>query len=153
MDYQVRSIKGSSHRGITLVELIVVVGIIMLLTAVSITVYGSFKAHENLEIATMGVVGALRHAQANAESGKADSPWGVALLTSSVVVFKGGVYALRDISADQKLDLPSGVFAGGLSEIVFEKVTGNTGGAGSVTLTNSFGVRNIIINAKGTITY
>lgn len=153
MDYQARSINRTSFRGVTLVELIVVIGIMMLLAAVSVTIYGSFKAHENLEIATMGVVGALRHAQTNAESGKADSVWGAAILPGSVVVFKGGTYAGRDVSADQRQDLPNGVSATGLSEVVFEKATGNTVGVGSITLTNSFGVRNIIINAKGTITY
>lgn len=134
-------------------EMIVVIGIITLLATVSTSVYNSFKTHENLEIATTGVVEALRHAQANSQSGKGDSSWGVRILPGSVVVFKGTSYASRDTTADQALGFSGGVESAGLGEIVFEKVTGSTGDVGTVTLTNSYGTKNIAINEKGTLTY
>lgn len=152
MDLQIKSIKKLS-RGFTLVEMIVVIGIITLLATVSTSVYNSFKTHENLEIATTGVVEALRHAQSNAQSGKGDASWGVKILSGSAVIFKGTSYASRDTTADQILDFSGGVVTSGLSEIVFTKVTGSTTNTGTVTLTNSYGTKNIQINEKGTLTY
>lgn len=152
MDLQIKSIKKLS-KGFSLVEIIVVIGIIGLLATISTSVYNSFKTHENLEIATTGVVEAIRHAQANAQSGKGDSAWGVEILSNSVVIFKGTSYAGRDPSADQSLDFSGGVVASGLGEVVFTKVSGSTTNTGTVTLTNSYGTKNIQINEKGTLTY
>ncbi len=152
MDLQTKSTKELS-RGFTLVEIVVVIGIVALLVAFSTSVYNSFKTHENLEIATTGVVEAVRHAQANAQSGKGDSSWGVESLSNSILIFKGSSYASRDTSSDLPFDFSGGVVASGLSEIVFEKITGSTVNTGAITLTNSYGTKNITINAKGTITY
>lgn len=151
MDYLVKFKKDSC--GFTLIEMIVVIGIIALLTAVSSSVYSGFKTHEHLEIATMGVVEAVRHAQANAQAGKGDSSWGVQVLPQSFVVFKGGSYAGRDTSTDQEVPLPGGVSTSGLSEIVFEKITGVTVDTGTLNIANEYGTKNISINAQGTLTY
>jgi prepilin-type N-terminal cleavage/methylation domain-containing protein len=139
--------------GFTLLEIVVVIGIIGIVLSISTSVYSSFKAHENLEIATTGVVEAVRHAQANAQSGRGDSSWGVEMLLNSAVIFKGTSYAGRDISADQLLDFSGGVVASGLSEIIFTKVAGSTINTGTITLTNSYGTNNILINEKGVLTY
>ena len=125
----------------------------MLLLTTSSSVYSSFKTHENLEISSTSVIEAIRHAQANAESGRDDSAWGVKLQPTSVTVFKGSSYATRDTSRDQALDLSGGVALSGLSEIVFSKIIGSTSNTGTVTIVNSYGTRNISINEKGTLTY
>jgi len=123
------------------------------LLTLSASAYGGFKTHENLQIATMGVVEAIRHAQANAQTGKNDSAWGVKVLTGEAVVFKGSDYAGRVASADQSLGLPGDISVTGLSEIVFAKVSGAPNTTGTTTLTNESGVQHIFINDKGTLTY
>lgn len=152
MESQIKSTKKCS-RGFTLVEMIVVIGVIALLATISTSVYSIFKARENLEIATTGVVEAIRHAQANSQSGKGDSNWGVKIFSNSAVIFKGSSYESRDASADQSIDFSGGMTAGGLSEIIFTKVIGSTTNTGTITLTNSYGAKNISINGKGTLTY
>lgn len=140
-------------RGFSLLEVLIVLGIVALIAGISTTTFNNFRSHENLEIAATSVVEALRHAQANAQSGKGDSAWGVKMLPSSTVIFKGTSYAGRDTAADQPFSFSGGVVASGLSEIVFIKVMGATENTGTVTLTNSYGTKNIEINEKGTLTY
>lgn len=152
MDYQIKSVKKLSY-GFSLVEVIIVLGIFSILISVSVSVYNSFKTHENLEITTTGVVEGIRHAQANSQSGKGDSMWGVEILTTSITIFKGGSYTGRDTSADQSFNFSAAVTASGLSEIIFTKITGSTSNIGTIVITNSFGAKNISINAKGNITY
>ncbi len=152
MELLLRSAKKLSQ-GFSLVEIIIVIGIIALLGGISTSVYNSFKAHENLEIATTGVVEAIRHAQGNSQVGKGDSVWGVKILSDSVLIFKGSSYTSRDSSADQLLHFSGGVVASGLSEIVFAKLVGSTSDIGTIILTNSYGTKNIYINEKGTLTY
>jgi len=152
MKYQTKLTKRPSQ-GFSILEIIIVVGIMGLLITFSTSVYNSFKSHENLEIATISVVESIRHAQGNAQSGKNDSIWGVEILPTTVIIFKGVNYASRDVAADQSLDFPGGVISSGLSEIVFTKLTGSTSSVGTITLTNSYGTKNILINEKGTLTY
>ena len=151
-----RTKKGASRKfttGFTLIELIIVLGIFAIFFALSESVYVNLKASSNLKIGTMSLVQSIRYAQNNADATKNDSKWGVEILSNQMVVFKGNSYATRDVSADQLLDFPKGITASGISEIVFEKMTGFTNNTGTVTLTNNAGVNNIIINGKGTLTY
>lgn len=145
-------ISQAKYNGFTLVEVVLVLGIFAILSTVSFSTYTQFRGRENLETATMSVVEALRHAQANAQSGKGDSVWGV-FVGSTITLFKGASFSGRDTSYDQVIGLSSGVSASGLSEITFAKVTGTPLMTGTTTLSNSFGTKNIYINEKGTLTY
>ncbi len=142
-----------SSNGFTLLELLVVIGIFLLLFAVSDSTFLKFKSHNNLEIATGGVIEGIRLAQSSAQSGKGNSKWGAEIISNSVVVFKGNTYATRDTTADQNISFSGGISASGLSEVVFEKITGITGTTGTIILTNGTDTKNININAKGTVTY
>lgn len=151
MDYQPKY--NSNCGGFSLVELVVVIGLTMLLMTISNTVYVGLRSQNNREISSQGLVEALRYAQANAQAGNADSKWGVKILLTNLVIFKGQSYDTRDVTSDQALSFLGGVTAAGLTEVVFEKLTGSTLTTGTTTLSNSDGIKNIFINEKGTITY
>ena len=140
-------------RGFSIVELIVVLGIFSIIFSISASVYSSFKAHSNLEMAANGTVEAVRFAESSAQSGKGDSKWGVKIFSNKVVVFSGDSYAGRDQSLDQVLNFSGGITASGLSEVVFEKLTGVTSMTGTINLTNNTESKNINVNEKGTVTY
>lgn len=152
MDCRNKSIKSKSF-GFTLVEILVVIAIIGLLVSISTVGFSTFRAHENLKIGQSGVLEGVRRAQSSARDGKGDSAWGVGLTSNSITVFKGTSYAGRDTAFDQPLSMPSGVVLSGLTELVFAKLSGTTANAGTITLTNRYGTSNIIINAKGTLSY
>ncbi|MEI7718881.1 MAG: type II secretion system protein [archaeon] len=139
--------------GFSLVEIVVVLGIFALLFSISTSVYNNFKSHSNLEITVNGVVEAIRMAQSNAQSGKGDSKWGMKIVTNKVVVFKGDNYTSRDVSFDESFGFSGEVVTGGVSEIVFEKLTGTTLTTGTIILTSNTENKNINVNEKGTVTY
>jgi prepilin-type N-terminal cleavage/methylation domain-containing protein len=141
--------------GFSLIEMIIVVGIFSLISLISSSIYTSFKSQGNINIAAYTIVEGLRHAQSNAEKAKGDSRWGVEILSDKIVVFKGDDYNSRDTGSDEFLNFPNGISASGLSEVVFEKITGITSNTGTTTLTktNSTSTKDIYINEKGTITY
>lgn len=141
------------NAGFSLVELMIVLGIFSLFAVVTGTLYTDFRSGSNLEIAAGSVVEAMRHAKANAEQVQGDSKWGVKIFSDEVVVFEGANYDTRNIDSDHSLYLPNSVSTGGLSEIVFEKVSGATSTTGTATISNGNTNKNISINAKGTITY
>ena len=141
------------NRGFTLVELIVVISIFAIFFAISESVYVNFKSSGNLKIGTSSVVQALRYAEGNSISIKDDSKWGIYVSSGKLLIFKGDSFASRDVSADQTVDLPSGVTSTGLSEIVFDTMTGFTTNTGTIIISNSYGTNNISINEKGTLTY
>ncbi len=141
-------------KGFSLVELIVVIGILILLIVVGDSVYTNFRSRNSLDISVSGYVQALRHAQTNSEQVQGDSVWGTAIFSDRAVVFKGVNYLSRTTSSDQIVGFPSGIVVGGLAEVVFEKTTGSALSTGTTTITNNNGeVRNIFINEKGTIIY
>jgi len=148
MVYQIKY----KNKGFSIIELLLVIAIFSILVAISNSAYVNFKASSNLKIATTNFVQAVRYAQSNSEVNKNDSKWGVKLLSNQIVIFKGNNYVNREVVFDQLLDLPKGVSPNGIDEFVFEKMTGSTT-EGITILTNNSGVKNILINEKGTITY
>lgn len=151
MAYQIKY--NNPPKGFSLIELLIVIGIFTVLFSVSSSVYNNFKSHSNLEVATNSVVEGIRFAQSSAQSGKSDSKWGIEILTNKIVVFKGNTYASRDSAFYEIFNFGGGISASGLGEIVFEKVLGTTTTIGTITLTNGPESKNIVINAKGTVTY
>lgn len=141
-------------RGFTLAEMVVVTGIFLLLSGVSVSVYNNFRSRNTLDVTTNSIVQALRHAQINSEQVQNDAAWGTAIFADKVVVFQGASYATRISSLDQIFTFPSGISITGLSEIVFQKTTGWSNNIGTTTITNDKGeIKDIYINSKGTIVY
>ncbi len=142
----------ATKKGFSLIEILVVISIFSILFSLSSLLFNSFKSNSNLEITTTTIVEALRLAKANAQSGKDDSRWGIKIFSTEVKIFKGNSYA-QSAPTNNGLTFPSNITATGLSEIIFEKVTGSTLTTGTITITNSAKNKNITINEKGTIFY
>jgi len=142
-----------NKNGFSVIETVVVVAVFIIFLGVSEMAFFNFQFNNNLKIAGNNVVESLRHAKSNAQQVQGDSKWGVEILNNQITVFSGASYALRNTNLDQQIPLASGITASGLYEIVFEKVSGATLSPGTITLTSNYGTSNIVINAKGTITY
>ena len=73
--------------GFTFIEVILVVGILSLIAAVTTPLFARFLAKNHIETTTTTVMGFLRKAQENAMDGKNDATWGVCVTGSTLRMY------------------------------------------------------------------
>lgn len=142
-------------RGFTLVELVIVLAIMLLLSAVVGTLASNTLPKSQLASEIALVADTLRRAQALTIAGKHDSPWGAHFTGSTMTLFAGSSYATRDPQYDALHTFPDGLAVSGLTDVVFVSVSGETANVGIVTLTASSTSesRTITVNAQGLVEY
>lgn len=141
-------------KGFTLIEVLLSVAAIAIIAGISIPIYQSFQARNDLDITTVEIAQSARRAQTLSQAVDGDTSWGIKIQSGSIVVFKGVSYAARDITLDELFDVPTSITPSGVSEIVFAKFTGLPQTIGTITLTsNTNETRTITINAKGMVSY
>lgn len=137
-------------KGFTILEILLVISVFGILTAISIPGLSSLFIRNNLDIAHTTVVNTIHRAQALSQAVDGDSGWGVKIQTTDITLYKGSSYAARDIDFDEKFPLDSTLSVSGLTEINFNKFIGDTANVGVATLTSSTGeTRTVTINSKG----
>ena len=149
------------QQGFTLIEMVLTIGIIALLAAFSIPVYGNLFTRNDLDDAKMIVVQALRRAElsaqaedgANINSTTANPLWGVDIQNGNVTVFRGQTYAGRVQSDDEVYPIGNTVtVTSSPVDIFFSPETGFSTSASTVsaTLTVSSGEsRTISVSPNG----
>ncbi|MBZ9572044.1 hypothetical protein KJA15_01745 [Patescibacteria group bacterium] len=129
--------------GVTLVELLVIIGIIIILTLIATPSLRFFQRESDLNNSTEEIINTLRLAQNKTLASEEASQYGVYFdnTTSShqYTLFKGTDFASRDSSFDEIHKLPKTVEIyeinlGGENEVVFIRVTGETGQSGNISL-------------------
>ncbi len=143
----------NKNLGFSLLEVVFVLGVLALVASISAPIYHAISEKNNLDIATQGLVQAMRRAQTLAQNGKADSAWGVNIASNSVTVFAGLNYLSRIPSYDETYYFPGSVRSSGLNQIVFSKLTGQPQTTGTTTITSGFGNKTVVINQVGSISY
>ena len=140
--------------GFTLLELLLSIGVIGILTALSVPVWSRMIGPNDLIVAASETMASIDRAEVLSQAVTGDSTWGVKIQSGSVTLFQGATYATRSTGFDETYTLPSTITASGVGEIVFAKVTGLPGTTGTITLTGLNGeARSLTINAKGTVDY
>ena len=146
-----------TQRGFTLLETVLSIAIILILAGLSIPVFYSFQAKNNVDLASTMVAQSLRRAQALAEAVSGDATWGVKVATNTITIFQGTSFATRNISFDETLDFSQNLTVSGTSEFVFTKLYGFPQASGTLQLTslqsNTRDTRILIVNEKGTVNY
>ncbi len=139
--------------GLTLVELLIVIGILVLLIITSMPMAINFYKTRTMDVSLNSIVQTLRKAQLKAMSLEGDSFFGVYLTSEKWVLFKGNSYLTRDVAYDEVFDLPKNLQLSGLSEIVFSKLRGTPSDTGNIILTIDNRTETININEVGRINY
>lgn len=127
-------------RGFSLIELILVMALLSILFVLSAPLYQSFQVRNNLFVTVDVLSQNISRAQIRATYMEEDSAWGVKVNTTSnkidnIILFKGTSYSGRDSSYDETFDLYSSIHATGDTEIIFNKLTGETSTGASATIT------------------
>jgi hypothetical protein len=99
------------------------------------------------------VVETLRRAQAFTVSGKRDSVWGAHFTGTDMTLFAGASYATRLTQYDEVHVFPSSLSVSGLTDVVFDALTGATSTTGTIVLSvDATGQsKTIVVSATGLI--
>ncbi len=154
------------QRGFTLVELLVVIGIVAVVSGFALIMgldsYRSSSFHGNRDV----LVAALMHARAQAinniciggasicHDGK---PHGVAIRPAEhpdkYVLFQGVSYTARDAGVDEVLNANIHYSYTGATEVVFTQFSATTSTAVTITISDSMRSSAITIGTEGQITW
>ena len=119
--------------GFALLEALVVIGILGIVSGVTIPLYRDYQIRSDLSLASEQVAQGLARAKLLAESAKEDSAWGFYI--PSGTLFKGPSYAERDPLHDEVYAMPSTITTTGLLQVSYSKVEGTPSATGAITLT------------------
>lgn len=116
----------NSQRGFTLIEIITVIAVIALLTAVGVPSYAQMKRSVVFNNAVEEVVNDLRVAQSRALTANGGQDWGIHFETDSYTIYQG---QWDPLTSGQTRVLPGGLTFDSATtppEIVFGRLTGTT---------------------------
>ena len=145
-------------KGFTIVELMVVIGILVIVAAISIPLYGNWQIESQAESAKNSILQLLRLAQAHSQTGFHDSKHGIYIndTEKQAIYFEGENYSSRASEHDRvvaysDLVIVSSTLSG--DEIGFSKGAGRPIATGtiSITETHSGSLYTITINEAGLI--
>jgi len=140
--------------GFTLIEILLSITCIAIISAISIPIYQSFQNRNDLNITADTLVQGLRRAQVLAQASEGDTSAGVKIETSSITIFRGTSFVLRDSAWDEAFAIPSSITPTGLNEIVFSRLFGLPSTTGNIILSSNIDENKTInINGKGMLTY
>ncbi len=142
--------------GLTLLEVIVAIAIILLVLGLMIFSLANFRRTQLLSGTTEQLIGLLNEARSRTISAVDGAQHGVHLTSNRAQLFQGAAYSGGTIK--QTLDLDSALtltwFLGGsagVSDIIFQKLTGKTGQYGTTTLSLTFdSSKNRVISIEST---
>jgi len=148
--------------GFTLIEVIVVMGLLTAIAAlVAFANFDSwrgytFRGERNLLVSILqkarsqSVNNICLGSLALCSDGK---PHGVAIQADKYVIFQGASFATRDAALDENIDAAGNIVHAGISEVVFEQLSGDANAPGDIILSDGVRSATISINNEGRINY
>lgn len=138
--------KAVSRKGISYIELLIVVGLMAIIGASVSPFLSNFILRNNLETTVDNLVGTIRKAQSYSMDGKNNAVWGVCLSGGNIRLYTGSCSS-PTISED--FSVSSSVSITGLSDTTFSRLRGEPSNTLSVTISTDIGSATISLNAAG----
>jgi len=134
--------------GFTLVELLIVLGIVIVVSILSIPFIQSFQDSSDLQTYADNLNYVLRRAHQQAVNGQNNSSWGVYFNEAgkNFTLFKGDSFATRDQSYDQAFDYPNifNISTDFGDQIIFSVYSGQASVTGSIIFSGKNNKQRII---------
>lgn len=136
----------SKSQGVTLLELLLVVGILAILATVLTPFFSNFVTRNNLDLAAEVVVGSIRKTQNYSMNAKNNSVWGICTNAGKIRIYTGSC-----ASPTQREDttIPAGITISGLSGTTFSKFRGEPSSGVTITIRSGIKEKSIVINNAG----
>lgn len=138
-------------KGFTLIEIILVIAIMIIVAGITTPVVSSYLRQEEVAKSVDMFCLKMKEARDLAINQTDDSSFGIAITDSSFTLFKGNSYTNRDVADDFVYVMPAQVTISGLSEIIFNKVTGKSSSATVYTIYDKDKSYKISIDSEGFI--
>lgn len=143
-----RSVSG----GLTVIEILVVIGILAILFAIGLPISINFYFDYILISERDTLVSTLTYARNLALINANESDHGLFLAPNNLVIFQGSSYASRNVSEDKNFPRASAVAISGPNEIVFKSLSSQTASS-TYGLSNARRTFNVYVNSEGRIEY
>lgn len=146
-------------RAFTLIEMLLVLSIIGLLSAVTIPFYQSMQIDTQRETVGNELIANLHRAKLKAIASVDDQSWGINIKEDNqIIMFKGSDFLGRDTVFDETIVVPSNITVGkgpsDITQIIFNKFTGLPSASGIITISDVTGQsKEITITQQGTVDY
>ena len=146
----------SYKKGLTILELLIVVSIMAILATIIMLSFASFRNNSALQTASEDTISILNKARGNTIASKDGYQYGVHFGTNDITLFRGTVFVSGDSSnevhtLDTAIQVGTIALSGGGSDVIFQKFTGKTDQYGTTTLqVASDSSKNVVINIEKT---
>jgi len=158
---QLKAHRNDLCRGFTLIEIVIVMAISAFLIVGFFSVYSNFNKEKLFEFAVQGVANLLKEAKSSTLASKDATIYGVHFETGRAVLFKGSIFSEPN-SDNREYTMPADVelsiinLNGGGSDIIFDRLTGETSQFGTMTISRVSDptiTQNIVVSQMGVVEY
>ena len=142
-----------NQSGFTIIELLLIIGIMSIVGTMSVSFYGRFLTQNGVANTVDQLVNTVRKAQIySMESRKSSTVgWGVNYSSNTITMFQGATYAGRNVVLDEKFSVSPAITISGLTEIDFARLTGTPNVAPTITVSGSGISKVITVYSTGAI--
>jgi len=134
--------KRKSLMGFSLIEMMIVIGIISIVSVIAVFSFSNMNKDQALDKDSLLILSVLGDARSLAMSSKYFSDYGVHFNNDSAVLFKGDSFNQNDSSnslyyINHLVSISNISLAGGSSNVIFKKVSGETDNSGTIIISLS----------------
>jgi type II secretory pathway pseudopilin PulG len=127
-------------KGITILEIIVVVGILLILTTVSVSNLSSYRSRQILNGESSQILSILNKARYQTLASKAQTSYGVRIESDRVTLYTGPTFAsvpgeYEEYVLNPSVSITNISLNGGSADVLFERLTGETVSYGTFQVT------------------
>ncbi|MBD3311548.1 MAG: hypothetical protein GF349_03560 [Candidatus Magasanikbacteria bacterium] len=144
-----------NNSGVSIVELLVVVGITLILAATAVPIYGNLQVSAQINENSAQIVQAMRIAREKSVSGNNNSRYGVKFESDRYILYQGSSYPSRNSDYDREVVLNEALVISSTftnDEINFSKGSGLPDQSGTTTLKHRLGDQAVIfVNQYGLV--